>query len=319
MKKTAQIIFLLLISTSLTGSALAANSTITAIPPRLEIEAEPGETIRQTIKVRNDTNSQQNFTVTVNDFIVDQETNTPIPLSENITSRWSLRKWVTSPKLIPVDAGQTQNVAISIRVPTTALPGGHYAMITYMPNGDIKPGEMRKTSTIIGQRVGTIIYVKIKGDIKEKATLRSFTAPKFTEKGPINFEGTLENNSDIHISPKGYILIKDILNNEVERINVNLGNIFPENSKSFTTQWNQKWGYGRYTAEINVVYGNENVVSGLIYFWLFPITGIIYSLLAIVSILVIIILLSKRSRKHQEELEEEVRKLQKEVENLEKK
>lgn len=317
MKKTALTLSLAIYTFSFIQTAQAANSTITAIPPRLEIEAEPGETIKSVLKVRNDTGTQQNFTVNIEDFIVDQKTNTPIPLSENVTSRWSLRKWIVGPKLIPVDAGQTQNIEITIRVPASALPGGHYAMVTYNPNGDIKPGDLRKTATIIGQRVGSIIYVKVKGDINEKAYLNSFTSPKFTEKGPVEFSGAIENASDIHISPKGYISIKDIFNKEVSRINLDLGNIFPENVKEFTTKWDQKWGYGRYAAELNLVYGSNNVVTGLIYFWLFPITGIIYTLIAIVSILTVIIVLNKRSKKHQQDLESEVRKLQKEVEDLE--
>ena len=301
------------------NQANAANSTITAIPPRLEIEVEPGETVKSILKVRNETSTQQNFSVNVEDFIVDQKTNTPIPLSENVTSRWSLRKWIISPKIIPVDAGATQNVEITIRVPASALPGGHYAMVTYNPNGEIKPGDLRKTATIIGQRVGSIIYVKVKGDINEKAYLNSFTSPKFTEKGPVEFLGALENASDIHINPKGYISIKDLFNREVSRINLDLGNIFPENIKEFSTKWDQKWGYGRYTAELNLVYGSDNVVSGLIYFWLFPITGIIYTLIAIVSILAIIIILNKRNKKHQENLEATVKELQKEIDLLEKK
>ncbi len=298
----------------------AATSTITAIPPRLQIEASPGETIKKIIKVRNDTEDQQYFSIFVNDFIVDSQTNTPIPISENITSRWSARKWITAPKMIPVDKGQTQNIEITIRVPTTVLPGGHYAMVTYMPNADLKPGELKKTATIIGQRVGTLLYVTIKGNITEKASLLEFSTPKHTEKGPVEFTGKLENLSDTHIQPSGFIRITDMFNKEVAKLPLNLGNIFPENTKSFQAQWNQKWGYGRYSAELNLVYGSQNnVIGGMIYFWLFPISAVIYSLIAFISILIIIILLSKRNRRHQEELEREVRELQREIEILEKK
>ena len=222
--------------------------------------------------------------------------------------------------MIPVDAGQTQNIEITIRVPSTALPGGHYAMITYMPNADLKPGELKKTATIIGQRVGTLLYLQIKGDIKEKANLLEFTVPKHIEKGPVEFTGKLENLSDIHIQPQGYIRITDMFNKEVAKLPLDLGNIFPENTKEFKSVWSQKWGYGRYSAELNLVYGTQNnVLSGLVYFWHFPITAVIYSLVALISILTIIVILNKRSHKHQEELEKEVRALQREIEDLEKK
>lgn len=302
-----------------TQNVFAANSTITAIPPKLELNAEPGQIIKSTLKVRNDSETQQNFTIEVNDFIIDPETNTPIPLSENITSRWSLRKWITSPNLIPVDAGQTQNIQITIRVPASALPGGHYAMITYTPKGDVKPSDLRKTATLIGQRVGSLIYINVDGPITTKANLQNFTAPKFTEKGPVEFTGSVENLSDIHISPKGSITIKDIFNQEVAKLPIETGNIFPETTKKFTKTWDKTWGYGRYKAEIDLVYADNLVLSGLIYFWLFPITGILYTLLAIISILVIFIILNKRNKKHQQDLEKEINDLQKEIEYLEKK
>ncbi len=297
-----------------------AESTITAIPPRLQIEAKPGETIRATLKVRNDSEISQNYTVFVNDFIVDDLSGTPIPISENITSKWSLRKWISAPKLIPVDSKATQNIEIIIRVPHSALPGGHYAMVTYMPNAEIKPGELKKTATIIGQRVGSLIYLTIKGKINEKATITSFTSPKFTEKGPIEFTGTIENTSDIHIQPKGSITITDLFNKEVSRIPLDLGNIFPDNTKLISAAWNQKWGYGKYKAELNLIYGSQDsVLSATIFFWLFPIRLVIYSLVALISALTVIILLNKRSKRHQDELEKEVRELQKEIHILERK
>lgn len=298
----------------------AATSTITAIPPRLQINASAGETIKSTIKVRNDSETQQYYSIFVNDFVVDSQTNTPIPISENITSRWSLRKWIIAPEIVPVDAGQTQNIEITIRVPSTALPGGHYAMITFMPNADLKPGELKKTATIIGQRVGTLLYVNIKGSITEKANLLEFTAPKHSEKGPVEFSGKIENLSDIHIQPQGFIRITDIFNKEVTKLPLDLGNVFPENTKSFQAIWDQKWGYGRYTAELNLIYGSQStVLSGLVYFWLFPISALIYTLITLISILTIIVILNKRNHRHQEELEKEVRELQREIEALEKK
>lgn len=297
-----------------------AASTISAIPPRLELQASPGETIRTTLKVRNGMETSQNFTVYVDDFIVNDLQGTPIPLSENISSKWSLRKWITAPDFIPVDANSTQSINVSIRVPSTALPGGHYAMITYMPNAEIKPGEMKKTAAIIGQRVGTLIYLTVKGKVNEKANITSFTVPKFTEKGPVQFTGTIENLSDIHIQPKGNITISNLLNQKVATLPLQIGNIFPENSKQFVGNWNQKWGYGRYRADLNLFYGtHDTILLATIFFWLFPIRLVIYVLVAIISALVIIIFLNKKGKKHQEELEKEVRELQKEISQIEKK
>ncbi len=300
------------------ASPAFAQSVITAIPPRLVLSGKPGEIISAQLKVRNDSEQAQNYTVSVQDFIVYDTQGTPVPVIQSAGNRWSLATWISAPELIPVDAKATQIVNIKVKVPTTALPGGHYAMLTYMPNADVKPGQLKKTASIIGQRVGTLIYFTVAGPITEKLNITAFSAPKFTEQGPVNFIGTLESLSDVHVSPKGSITISNPLNSKVATIPVDAGNIFPETQRDFTTSWNQKWGWGRYKADLNLAYGTTGAVTtATIFFWLFPIRLVIYSLVAIISVLLVILLLSKRSKRHQEQLEAEVTELKKEIEQIE--
>lgn len=293
-----------------------AASTIVAIPPRLVLSGEPGETITAQLKVVNDSDTHQNFTVAVEDFIVYDTQGTPIPVSST-NNRWSLASWVVAPSFIPVDAHATQVVNIKINVPRTALSGGHYAMLTYRPNADIKPGELKKTASLIGQRVGTLLYFTVAGPVTESLTVTQFSVPKFSEKGPLTFEGTVNSLSDVHVAPKGSLVISDPLNSQVAEIPLEVGNVFPETSRDFTTVWDQKWGWGRYRADLNLSYGTTGAVAtATIFFWLFPIRLVIYSLTALVSVLIVIILLNKRSRRHQAELEKEVHELKQEIEQL---
>jgi hypothetical protein len=130
----------------------------------------------------------------------------------------------------------------------------------------------------------------------------------------VNIEGTLESLSDVHVSPKGTITITDPFNSKVADIELEAGNIFPESSRDFTSAFKQKWGWGRYKADLNLAYGVSGaVVTASVFFWLFPIRLVIYSLIAIISVLTIIILLNKRSKRHQQELEREVQALKEEL------
>lgn len=320
-KSTPSTIFILFLFVILAQAGIHpvfADSTITAIPPRLILSGKPGETITTQLKVINGSDTAQNYTVAVQDFVVYDTAGTPIPVISSVSNRWSLASWVTTPDLIPVDAKTTQIVNLKIHVPLTALPGGHYAMITYMPNGDSKPGELKKTASLIGQRVGTLIYFTVSGPVKELVNITKFSIPKFSEYGPVGISGTLESLSDIHLSPQGSVTISNPLNSKVANIPVDFGNIFPETSRDFASSWNQKWGWGRYRADLNVAYGTTGAVAtATIFFWLFPIRLVIYILISIISVLTIIILLNKRSKRHQEELEKEVRELKKELEQIE--
>ena len=308
-------LFIILFPSNLFADSL----TITAIPPRKDITVNPGGTVVIELKVRNESDTSIIYEINSDDFIVVDKIGTPIPTT-NKNNKWSLKSWLTHSELVPVDANSTQIVPLTIKVPSKALAGGHYAMVTYTPSTRVKPGEMKKTASAITQRVGTLLYVTVGGDITEKANITSFIAPKFTEKGPVEFTGTIENLSNVHLQPKGFIAISNLLGKEVAKIPLDTGNIFPENSKAFSGIWDQKWGYGRYKADLNLVYGSANtILMATIFFWLFPIRLVIYSLITLVSVLTIIVLLNKRSQRHQEELEKEVRELQKEIGELEKK
>ena len=297
-----------------------AQIVTTAIPPKVELKGNPGQVLTATLKVRNDSSETQYYDITVEDFIVVDSKGTPIPISTDVSNRWSLRNWITAPTDIPVDAGGTQILNVSIKIPLTALPGGHYAMLTYTPNAEAKAGDLKQTGNIVTSRVGTLFYVTVSGPVNEKATITKFAAPKFTEMGPVEFTGTIESMSDIHVNPKGTITISSPINRKVAEISVDAGNIFPESVRDFTATWNQKWGWGRYKADLNLVYGTAaSPLSATIFFWLFPIRIVIYSLVLLISILTIIIILNKRSKKHQQELEKEVQTLKEELEQIEKK
>lgn len=320
MNKTKIFLGILLVSALIYVPSARAEQqlTTTAIPPKVELKGDPGQTLTATLKVRNDSQETQNFTVSVEDFVVTDNQGTPIPVTTSANNRWSLATWITSPQFIPVDAGGTQIINISVKIPMTALPGGHYAMLTYTPNAQARAGDLKQTGNVITSRVGTLIYVIVSGPVTENATITKFSVPKFLEQGPVEFTGTIESLSDIHVNPKGTITIMNPLNSKVAEINVDAGNIFPETSRDFNAIWNQKWGWGRYKADLNLAYGAAgSLITATIFFWLFPIRLVIYSLIALISVLIIIIALNKRSRKHQEELEKEVEELKEELQNVE--
>ena len=327
MKKILFIFFLLFTCHLSLVTQVKAQSALglTAIPPRLEIEGDPGQVVTKEIKVRNESLQNRVIYTTIKDFIVSDDSGTPLQLEDTDLetnpdlNRWTASSWIhISPTKLQLKPGETKSLTLTVIVPDNALPGGHYAMLTYMPNGDVKPGQMKKTASIIGQRVGTLIYFTVAGPVTEKLNILKFSVPQFSEQGPINFTGTLESLSDIHITPVGNITISDPLRTKVAEVPVEAGSVFPETQRDFVSTWTQKWGWGKYRADLNLAYGTTGAVAtATIFFWLFPIRLVIYSLIAIISILTAIILLNKRSKRHQEMLEKEVTELKEELEKLE--
>ncbi|MBU1085012.1 MAG: hypothetical protein ABIJ43_02895 [Candidatus Beckwithbacteria bacterium] len=293
------LLFLAIFSLSLAAPVRAQESiSITAIPPRLELTALPGATLQETIKIKNNSDTELAFTVQSSDFIVNDDQGTPIAVSEIVSGRWSLSSWLTaSPKKILLAPNQTQSIDLIITMPDDALAGGRYAMITYQP---ITEGQMQAgTGSAIQQKVGTLIYLNVIGDVTKAAYLKEFKVDKpFKQYGPINLFAQIENLGDIHLRPTGSIIITNLFNKTVADLKLDEKNIFPFASRTYEFEVPGKWRFGKYQAELTALAGDSEVsINGLIYFWILPYKELSAIALAILVVIILIIILKKKKSK----------------------
>lgn len=284
-----------------------AQSSLTAIPPRLgedlSLRVKPGEKIQTSVRVRNGSSEAMTVKSLAQDFIVDIGGETPIPVNENISNRWSLASWViVSPSVQEVQAGETATINLIIEVPDDALAGGHYAMITHQPyTGSTEQPTNSLTQSpaaSLQQRVGTLLYIIVDGPINEAAFLRGLNFPKFSEYGPVPFSFTADNQSDIHIRPQIGVEIYNLFGKKVDNIEMETKNIFPFIERDFSGQWDRIWGFGPYTAKAVMSYGSTGqVVAVTTTFWLLPIT-ILMAIGIILMVMIAIFILIRRHLQH---------------------
>lgn len=271
-----------------------STSTLTAIPPKVQLTGAPGENLQETIKVRNDSEQEIVINSISKDFIVKDDKGTPIPVEEEVATRWSLSSWMQiSPDKALMKPGDTQPVNVLIQIPQDATPGGHYAMILHSPDYSATMGQ---TGSKLSQNVGTLVYLTVEGDITENAEITRFeTDKKMAEYGPINLTTEIENLSDVHIRPKGSIKVYNMLKQKVTDLNLEEVNIFPFQSRVLENEFPGKWRLGRYQAVLTTQYGSTNkTLQAMVYFWIIP-WKLITLILAV--ILTIIILLVTRKKK----------------------
>ena len=303
---------LLLISLSLSilisfaHRASAQTQIFTAIPPRLEIKAKPGEFVKKTIQFRNEGDTTAYLTALPKDFIVKDTAGTPEFVTSLVSGRWAASSWIRlSPESFAVAPKQTVNVVLSATIPVDALPGGHYAGILYQSSGAApRIGTGIGAGTGIQQVVGTLVYLTVEGPVTESALIKRFEVPKFLEFGPVKFATEILNNSDLHISPKGQITVRNMLGKVTTVMPLEDRNIFPGASFVYTNTWNSKYLLGRYRADLSAAYGSQgHALAATIYFIVFPVRIALAVVLAIV-IIILIILFIRRRQKEKEELEE---------------
>lgn len=292
--------------------------TLTAIPPRVgdtePIKLQPGEKEQVQLRIRN--NSTQ--TVTINseaqDFMLDLDGETPIPLSEEANTRWSLADWlVIAPNQQVVEPQQTAATSVLIEVPEDALPGGHYAMVTHEPTSGFATEE-GESASVISQKVGSLFYVIVDGVIHEEAFIRDFSFPQLTEIGPVDFSFFVDNQSDIHIKPQISVEIYNIFNQKIDTIQVESKNVFPLYSRGFDGQWDRVWGHGYYTAKLVMSYGEQgNIAIAKTSFWLFPVKIVLAAMIVLLVLVATLISIRRHilhrnqdKDKHIQELEDQL-------------
>jgi len=290
---------------------------LTAIPPRLEITVNPGEVITKEIKIRNESNTEKSISTSVRDFIVTDDLGTPLQIeaTDQSSNRWTASSWIQiSPTSLLLKPGETKSLVLTVITPEDALAGGHYAMVLHTPQNDIT---ITQTGAAVETNVGTLVYITIPGDITQNASIKEFSAPKFSEYGPIDFKTVITNLSDIHITPAGAINIYNTFGLKSAQINLDNINIFPGTSREFINTLNRKLMLGRYKAQINATYGTTGqLLTATIFFWVIP-YKLIALLLAIILIIFLIIKLKKKTPPVSEA--PKVEQLEKELEELKKK
>jgi len=265
---------------------------LTVSPPRIELTANPGETITKDLKITNNTASELLVQTTVKDFLVEDKKGTPITVKSEQAGKFALSTWLsTSETEFSLPAYQTKLITAAIVIPEEAFPGGHYGAIYFSPLGLSGPkgaGAETTSQTGVATKVASLVSVIIPGDIKEDAIVRRMDIPLFQEFGPVKIISEIANSSDIHIRPLGTIRIYNWLGKLNTTLKLKEQNIFPGASRTYKNLWPQKWGLGKYKAKLEAGYGNQgNSLLAIAYFWVIP-----WRLIVVVLLVVTLIILS---------------------------
>lgn len=300
--------------------AVTGGSGISAIPPRLEATVEPDGVNTYTLKVRNESPNPREINISLRDFIVTDNQGTPNFLEDlqSINNRWSASSWIqVSPSQLTLEPGETKSLTITIMPPLNALPGGHYAAVIYSPESFSLYNAT--TGSSVQTNVGTLLYITIPGEINQNASITSFSAPRFSEFGPIDFATTIKNSSDIHIQPVGTITVKNWFGRKTGQVSLDGTNIFPYTTRDFQNTLDKKWLFGRYQADLKATYGSAGgIIAATLFFWVIPwrLIILIVAALAIITTLIIII---KNQPKKPKKTDDQVTQLEKELAALKKK
>jgi len=284
---------------------------LTISPLNFEFTANPGDVLENKIKVSNPTDSVISVEMEAEDFSPTGESgHVIVEEMEDIT--YSLKRWVkATPTNFTLKPDEQKAITFTINVPKNAEPGGKYGSLLASVSGVKGPG-MPGFSII--QKVGALILLSVSGRTEEKIEVEEFSAPRFSEFGPINFKIRFENKGTVHVRPRGFVTVTNIFGDKLADVEFSQNNVIPGAIRKIEAKWNERWLLGiRYQATLVGSYGSQNEsISAVTTFWAFP-WKIGLGILIVLVLIIYFVVRTRRKIKRAEKIlekEEEKKKLQ---------
>lgn len=267
---------LLIVFITLPGIATAT----TMSPVRLELSANPGETIQTSVKVINETqNSEVLYTATLNFEPKGDESGEP----NFISTRDGLAAWTKAPNSITLGPKEQKTIPVTIQIPADTEPGGYFGAIF---TSSTPPKENGGGNVMLTERVGSLILLRVNGNLADSGDILEFNTKDKSYWHtflPVNLYYRFQNSGLDRVRPLGDVLIKNWFGRTTKIFEANPegGNVLPKSIRRFNLSWNntdtsenpaelqgfwtkvqyqfRHFAFGPYTIQLNLAYGTGSL------------------------------------------------------------
>jgi hypothetical protein len=254
---------------------------LSVTPPLFQVSAVPGDIWQSSVKVVNGNPYPLTIYTEVVNFepVGENGQGKFIPVQQDTESNATLADWININRgPIVIQPEQTTDITFFAEVPENAAPGGHYSAIMVSTE---EPKNTGGLSVLASQAVTSLLFLRIEGDVIEEGGVREFsTRDSFLDTPNAEFLLRFENKGNVHLQPRGNILITNMWGTERGTIPINyqtqFGNVLPKTIRSFSLAWKSDFtitDIGRYEARVTLGYGESGMktASAVTHFWVIPV------------------------------------------------
>ena len=244
------VVLFIVVSVANAQTPTPSNYDVTISPVFFDLSVNPGDSISNKIRIRNNTNAPLPIKLEVKKMAGD--VNGDLTLKDDPTD--STLSWIKFDSVtFTASPLEWTDVPFTIDIPKDAAYGYYFAINFTQDN----TSPLRKTGAAITGAAAVPVLLNVKkAGAKMDGKLLSLTVDKgFYEYPPVKFTTVFENTGNVHIRPAGNIFIKDWLGNQVATLSVNdtQGAILPNVKKTFDSTWDD----GFITVEPKTVNGQQ--------------------------------------------------------------
>jgi hypothetical protein len=210
---------------------------LTVSPARLEVTADPGQTLRGEIEIFNEQSTPRTFYTSYENFEPRGDSGAPY----FVGAQDGLATWIQTQSEVTLQPGERATIPYAISVPAGTEPGGYFAAIFF---GDQPPGNGRGGEVSIGGKIGILVLLRVAGDIPESGGLADFDTQNggnFFSSLPITFTYRVSNGGGDRIVPLGEVRIKNMfgLTTATLAANETKGSVLPGSARKFSVLWGE--------------------------------------------------------------------------------
>ncbi|TXH00268.1 MAG: hypothetical protein E6P95_03860 [Candidatus Moraniibacteriota bacterium] len=276
-------------------------------PLPISLVAEPGSTISTALKVKNSGTNPEQLKIDILKFNAYEDSGKPRIMDPEPSDDYI--HWVQfSEPTFTLLPEEWKTITATFTLPETAAFGYYYAFV-FTRVDTLEELAPQQTAVVGGAATLVLLEARVPNAKREVAVTEFSTDHQMYEFLPTTFTVALRNSGNVHVAPRGNIFIsrgndKDIA---LLEINSSRGNILPNSTRMFDTQWKDgfplyepvvkdgavvldetgqtvlhlKWNwqdaaklrFGKYTAKLLLVYddGERDVpIEGIVTFWVVP-------------------------------------------------
>jgi P pilus assembly chaperone PapD len=204
---------MLLITACITAPVIAAGFAATVSPPRFELDANAGDTLRETVIIENAGDTPATFEIRSADWDLSENGGVTIFPPERQAD--SCRPWVRLERYsLKLPPGGTKRYRFEIHLPEDADKGEcRFALLIEQPDAQPVMARARNIQFPVQGRVAIIVYVRINGASPEL----SLEALKLeTVNGLLTPVVQLRNQGNAHGRPEGLLQGTDASGNKID-------------------------------------------------------------------------------------------------------
>lgn len=262
------------------GKATASALSLGISPSLITLHANPPAVSKATITLRNNSETSLTLRAFIRPFSPSANNNEEIAYFPKqtdlfLTDSVYLTDGDTRIDSVTLSPNQEKEIILVTDIEKNEPLKDHYFSIIFISNNDQNVLKDIK-SNLVMQSVGiaTNVLLAIGNDKRAKGTLEEFSAPSFIKQGPVPFVVRVKNSGTQFVIPKGVILIKNMYNQLVGKIELPESVILAGATRSIRNlAWNEKFLFGYYTATLSFSLGNDSphaFYSNELHFFAFP-------------------------------------------------